>query len=604
MWCATSYVDLLIIGAGPAGLAAACWAARYNLSIQIIDQKSGRTKTGHADGLQSRTLEILESFGIVDPILKQGAPEVDMCYWAMNPKTGNVERRGIDEAEIGRMSRFGQTLLNQGYVEQNFIDHLCATSDIRVEWNRRAEFLQLMASDEDREAFPVAKLLSVKQIGTDSPNQASHISPDASQMIRARYLIACDGAHSWTRHKLNVSTDGSDKSTDWGVLDIVPITDFPDIRQACSVQSEPHGSIMTVPRENKLVRFYIQLQNGLKEDNSPYSSDPPRALVEMASRTMSPYKLTYKHCDWWSYYSSARRVAQNFRPHKRIFLAGDAAHTHSPKGGQGMNVSIQDTYNLVWKLGAVLTEGADPVILETYDSERRSVAKELMDLDACLVEAYEDRQNGESTGVYEVREKYAGFMAGVEVTYSPSVLVADGPAYGNPALAQNIKLGMRLPSYPVTYQCDGVSTHLAQRLTSDGSWKLLVFAADLGQPNKMETLANFADFFTNKSHLAHLRKKEDLKSCKPMIDVLLIHSSSRNTVKLLDSPSIFHPFDEVMGWDYWKLFADDSGQAYSGYGIDGQGDGCLILCRPDQHVAWIGGMEDMTGLDNYFSFFS
>lgn len=78
---ATSYVDLLIVGAGPAGLAAACWAAQYNLSTRIIDQKSGRTSTGHADGLQSRTLEILESFGIVDPILKQGAPEVDMCYW-------------------------------------------------------------------------------------------------------------------------------------------------------------------------------------------------------------------------------------------------------------------------------------------------------------------------------------------------------------------------------------------------------------------------------------------------------------------------------------------------------------------------------------------
>ena len=81
MSSANSYVDLLIIGAGPAGLAAACWAAQYDISIRIIDQKAGRTKTGHADGIQSRTLEILDSFGIVDPILKQGTPEVDMCYW-------------------------------------------------------------------------------------------------------------------------------------------------------------------------------------------------------------------------------------------------------------------------------------------------------------------------------------------------------------------------------------------------------------------------------------------------------------------------------------------------------------------------------------------
>lgn len=269
-----------------------------------------------------------------------------------------------------------------------------------------------------------------------------------------------------------------------------------------------------------------------------------------------------------------------------------------------MNVSIQDAYNLVWKLGAVLTEGADPVILETYDSERRSVAKKLMESDARLVTAYEDQGNGETTGVLEVREKYAGFMAGVEVTYSPNVLVADGDASGYPTLAQNIKLGMRLPSHTVTYHCDGTSTHLSQRLISDGTWKLLVFPADLSQPEKMNSLAKFADCFNNNSHLAHLRQKSDTKSRGPMIDVLLVQSSPRNTNKLLDIPLIFHPFDELMGWDYWKIFTDGDGQAYPGYGIDGNGEGCLVLCRPDQHVAWIGGSDDITGLDNFFSFFA
>lgn len=81
MGSSTSYVDLLIIGAGPAGLTAACWAAQYKLSTRIIDQKKARTETGHADGIQSRSLEILESFGIVDPILKQGVHDVDMSHW-------------------------------------------------------------------------------------------------------------------------------------------------------------------------------------------------------------------------------------------------------------------------------------------------------------------------------------------------------------------------------------------------------------------------------------------------------------------------------------------------------------------------------------------
>jgi phenol 2-monooxygenase len=267
-----------------------------------------------------------------------------------------------------------------------------------------------------------------------------------------------------------------------------------------------------------------------------------------------------------------------------------------------MNVSIQDTYNLVWKLGAVLTEGADPAILETYDSERRSVAKKLMDLDARLVGAYETQQNGESSGVYEVRERYSAFMSGVGVTYSPSVLIAFGETHGNPALARDINLGMRLPSNTVTYQRDGASIHLAQWLTSDGSWKLLVFAADLGQPKKIEALVKLADYFTDKS-LLRLRQKKDVKSRGPMIDLLLIHTSVKNTNTLSDLPEIFHPFNEVLDWDDWKVFADVNGQAYEGYGIEANGDGCLVLCRPDQHVAWIGGLEDMSGVNDYFSFF-
>ena len=86
----TSYVDLLAVGAGPAGLMAACWAAQYNMSTRIIDQKADRTQTGHADGLHSRTLEILDSFGIVDKILKQGVSGFDECYWVVFPIQNSI----------------------------------------------------------------------------------------------------------------------------------------------------------------------------------------------------------------------------------------------------------------------------------------------------------------------------------------------------------------------------------------------------------------------------------------------------------------------------------------------------------------------------------
>lgn len=282
-----------------------------------------------------------------------------------------------------------------------------------------------------------------------------------------------------------------------------------------------------------------------------------------------------------------------------VFLAGDAAHTHSPKGGQGMNVSIQDTYNLLWKLGEFITNGADPIILETYDSERRPVAKQLMTLDSCLVKAYEGEKNM-SGGIYEIRDQYAGFMAGTEITYPNSMLIAGEAEAAVPKLAKNLKLGMRLSSFPVVYQCDGVPIHISHILVSDGAWRLLVFSGDLRKLERLTALSRFAESYSKWPHLAHRQQKQPQK-CRPIMELLLIQSSPRSALNLLELPELFHPFDDTMGWDYWKTFTDDQNQAYTGYGIDDGGPGCLVLCRPDQHVAWIGSLEDTAGLNSYFA---
>ncbi|KAJ5561491.1 hypothetical protein N7461_000252 [Penicillium sp. DV-2018c] len=412
----SSHVDLLIVGAGPAGLTAACWAAQYNISTRIIDKKKKRTETGHADGIQSRTLEILQSFGIVDPILKQGIRDVDMSHWvsfekpkgkfhidnaelifqAINHETDRIERCGRYEADSGKHSRFGQILLNQGVVEQVFADHL-EKKNIYVERGREAESLHISTNaGHDTNQYAVS-------VGVKNGD-----SNEKRETIHARYLIACDGAHSWVRSQFNVSSDAVSEDSTWGVLDIIPITDFPDIRNSCSIDSQPHGSVMTVPRENRLVRFYIQIRDESKEKEAvQHHTRSPQAMIETAEKLMKPYKLTYKYCDWWSNYSIGRRLAKTYRPYERVFLTGDAAHTHSPKGGQGMNVSIQDSYNLLWKVGAVLTNCANPTILETYEAERRPVAKQLMDLDSRLVEAYEKNQSDVSSGIYEIREQTA-----------------------------------------------------------------------------------------------------------------------------------------------------------------------------------------------------
>ncbi|KAE8140144.1 FAD binding domain-containing protein [Aspergillus pseudotamarii] len=595
-----SYTDLLIIGAGPAGLMAACWASQYAMTTRLIDQKSERTKAGHADGINSRTMEILDSFGVADVVMRQAVGNMDASYWGLDENTGHIRRIKCQPSQPQELSRFDQMLLNQGAIEQILIDYLHSKGRVHVERGRKAEDLELPdGSDQNGDdAFPV----HVRVISANGEDGQS----DNAEVIHARYVIACDGAQSWTSAQLNVDSDVWKTESTWGVMDIVPDTDFPDIRRACAIQSGDGGSMMVVPRENNLVRFYLQMNGG--EGRSPNGPDKSEGsledLIDMAERALRPYKLAYKHCDWWSLYPIGRRLIKQYHV-DRIFFAGDAAHTHSPKGGQGMNISMQDSYNLVWKIAAVITGSVDPAILETYQSERRPEAEQLMEFDTRLVYAYEEgsMEDGSEDGVEAVRDKYAGFMAGVAVTYSPSILVSN--CESNTAVTRNIQLGKRLPSYLVVGQEDGCVVHLAQKLDSNGCWRLLIFSGDLHSPGIRDRLSRFAKEFSGR-----LNSQLGLQSTKisQVLETFLIHSSPRSSFDKSELLGLFHHFGTELGWDHAKTFADDpsyhgdTGQAYQQYGIDKQRGG-LIVCRPDQHVGWTGDLEDVEGLEKYFSRF-
>ena len=273
-----------------------------------------------------------------------------------------------------------------------------------------------------------------------------------------------------------------------------------------------------------------------------------------------------------------------------------------------MNVSMQDSYNLMWKLGAVLSRRFESAILDTYERERRPVAEKLMRLDAKLVQAYEKGSTHRDKSVAETREDYSGFMSGIELIYPSSSLVSPGGSSGS-ASARHVKLGRRIDSVPVTTHCDGTRTQLARYFPMNGSWRLLVFPGDLQQQGRMNLVTRFAEAFARCPSLAMLSRTSFGNEKSSLIESILVHSSPTTAFNLLDLPEMFHPFDEELGWDYWKIFADDkedstgAGQAYETYGIDERGPCCLILCRPDQHVAWIGDSEDVAGLDEHFSRF-
>ena len=153
---------------------------------------------------------------------------------------------------------------------------------------------------------------------------------------------------------------------------------------------------MVIPRENKIVRLYIQLQDLDVDQPFDRSTVTPETILIAAQKILDPYKFSYVHCKWWTIYRIGQRVSNSFSKGNRIFLAGDAVHTHSPKAGQGQNISMQDTYNLGWKVALILQKKLLPSVLETYALERQPLARELIDFDHTLSRAFSQKPKSEA----------------------------------------------------------------------------------------------------------------------------------------------------------------------------------------------------------------
>jgi phenol 2-monooxygenase len=173
-------------------------------------------------------------------------------------------------------------------------------------------------------------------------------------------------------------------------------------------------------------------------------------------------------------------VASQFTQDHRVFLAGDACHTHSPKAGQGMNVSLQDGYNIGWKLGHVLTGRAPESLLETYVLEREQTARELIAFDQRFSKLFSTtyrQENGiRPERLQEEFTKAGRYTAGLATRYGSSVLTHEDS--NNDALAKRLQVGARFPSAPVARLCDGKRVQLAQGVPSDGRWHLVVLAGE------------------------------------------------------------------------------------------------------------------------------
>jgi phenol 2-monooxygenase len=336
--------------------------AKCGVKSRIVDKRGTKIFNGQADGLQCRTLEIFDSLGFADRAWKEANHMLEICLW--NPDENGVIRRSDRIPDtIPGISRFQQVVLHQGRIERFFLD-VMDEHDVRVERGVMPTSLSIDESAvEDANAYPITVKLrhlsqeeaTPKQVATSTNGTSvqdglfrSNLAKDDTQdlldaakldstanteeIVHAKYVLGADGAHSWTRQQIGLKLEGDSTDYIWGVLDIVPITDFPDIRMRCAIHSASSGSVMVIPRENKLVRLYIQLTTTERVGDAAAKADrsriSPQVILESAQRIMAPYELSYRRLDWWTAYQIGQRVGTAFSAHERVFLAGDAVHTH------------------------------------------------------------------------------------------------------------------------------------------------------------------------------------------------------------------------------------------------------------------------------------
>ena len=283
---------------------------------------------------------------------------------------------------------------------------------------------------------------------------------------------------------------------------------------------------------------------------------------------------------------------------------------------------MQDTYNLAWKICSVINGTAKPEILETYETERRQVALDLVAADMKINSYYNTRRCGDgldrTLDYKSLRNSLYEFLSGAAVNYGPSILTlkqnlppADSHVSNeaqtlpdtNP-LASNLKIGTRIPSYKLTNQADARWVHLAELLPSDTRWRLLTFAGNLSDPiqsRRVHLLGHFLASAVRKFAPAH-------RPIDSVIEILTVHSGPRREFDLLGGlHDVFHPWDEVSGWDYWKVFVDEPDallqegfdDVYGRFGID-RVRGCVVICRPDQHVGCVVDVDDFVSIGRYF----
>jgi phenol 2-monooxygenase len=583
-------IDVLIVGSGPAGMLLAAQMSQYpSVVTRIIERRDGRLVLGQADGIQPRSVETFQAFGFAERITAEAYNIGWMNFWGPDPEDpSRIVRRSRTEDYGYQISEFPHLIVNQARVLDYFAE-AAAYGPGRITPDYGVEFLGLTVHEGGE--YPVEVRLRYttgERAGRD-------------RTVWAKYVAGCDGARSGVREAIGRRHVGDISQHAWGVMDVLVDTDFPDWRIKCAINAEA-GNILHIPREGGyLSRMYIDLGAVAEDDDHRVRQTPIEEIIRRANQILHPYTLDVKQVAWHSVYEVGHRVTDGFDDvpagpgdaegagsrAPRVFLTGDACHTHSAKAGQGMNVSMQDGFNLGWKLGSVLTGRSPASLLSTYAAERRPVAQQLIDFDrewsSLMARKPEDITDPEDLATYYLAT--AEFPSGFMTQYGPSAIVGSAE---HQALAGGFPLGKRFKSVPVTRVADGNVVHLGHHAKADGRWRIYAFA-DRDASGASPVLDAWGRWLSasDDSPLRRYRRPGD--DVDALLDVKVVYPRPFDEVEMAAVPEVFRPHTGPHGLMDWEKVYAAGASAWNDRDVFAERDidraGVVVVVRPDQYVA-------------------
>ncbi|EJF56271.1 thioredoxin-like protein [Dichomitus squalens LYAD-421 SS1] len=581
-------VDVLIIGAGPAGLMAANALVHAGVTVRIVDKKTVPVTVGHADGIHPRTIEILQSYGLGERLQREGTRFDRAAFYNPGPNGGIKVIFVPSSSHKTNPSSREHSAPRQSSPPQR--DTLSSSPDIK-ERPVVPTSIELSDSRSDLvnpDAYPVK--VTLKNLDSEDGDE---------EVVQAKFAIGSDSAHSWTRKALNIGVEGDQTTSIWGVVDIVPDTDFPDIRNWTFIHSN-QGTLMNIPREGDLIRFYIQLSSDTDFVNREtgrvdLTKASPDRIMEAAAKIMQPYRVVrVGDVEWWTVYIIGQRVAQTFSVKDRVFIAGDACHTHSPKAGQDSTIRSHPGLTM-HSLEAIICPS-------WYESERLKYAQDLIDFDKKWSKMFSDKPQSEDNFEGVSHEEFlgmlasqSGFLSGIGIRYEPSTVVNNK----HQACASKLIVGERVTPRDFVYAANVNPVNLHDVLPSDMRVKILVYAGDIKVEASMKRLHALGENMgTSNSFLWRFGQG----AYEKVFDMLCICATKKDDMDFTDVPKFFRSHWSKVLLDDTDMYGRSGGGAYEAYGISRE-EGAIVVVRPDGYVGVVAPFDHVDDINQYFASF-